>query len=129
MMFSHMRIARPVTHLGRTCTMYTQGLGLQQIADFTDHDGFSGIMVGHPELSWHIEFTHCPDHPRQPAPTDEDLLVLYYPDKTDWLQACGRMEDAGFRAVSAFNPYWDTNGKTFVDDDGYRVVLQNRNWP
>lgn len=39
------------------------------------------------------------------------------------------MTEAGFRAMSSFNPYWDTNGKTFVDNDGYRVVLQNRDWP
>ncbi|MXG37203.1 VOC family protein, partial [Escherichia coli] len=75
------------------------------------------------------EFTHCHDHPRQPAPTDEDLLVLYYPDKAAWQQACARMTAAGFRTMRSFNPYWDTNGKTFVDDDGYRVVLQNRDWP
>lgn len=128
-MFSHMRIARPVTDLVRACTMYSQGLELQRIADFTDHAGFSGIMVGRPELAWHIEFTHCHDHPRQPAPTDEDLLVLYYPDKAAWKQACARMTAAGFRTMRSFNPYWDTNGKTFVDDDGYRVVLQNRDWP
>lgn len=36
-MFSHMRIARPVTDLARACTMYSQGLELQRIADFTDH--------------------------------------------------------------------------------------------
>ena len=129
MLFSHMRIARPVTDLARACTMYSQGLELQRIADFTDHAGFSGIMVGRPELAWHIEFTHCHDHPRQPAPTDEDLLVLYYPDKAAWQQACARMTAAGFRTMRSFNPYWDTNGKTFVDDDGYRVVLQNRDWP
>ncbi|MFO3741867.1 VOC family protein [Raoultella ornithinolytica] len=129
MMFSHMRIARPVTDLARACTIYSQGLELQRIADFTDHAGFSGIMVGRPELAWHIEFTHCHDHPRQPAPTDEDLLVLYYPDKAAWQQACARMTAAGFRTMRSFNPYWDTNGKTFVDDDGYRVVLQNRDWP
>lgn len=128
-MFSHMHIARPVTDLARACTMYSQGLELQRIADFTDHAGFSGIMVGRPELAWHIEFTHCHDHPRQPAPTDEDLLVLYYPDKAAWQQACARMTAAGFRTMRSFNPYWDTNGKTFVDDDGYRVVLQNRDWP
>ena len=28
----------------------------------------------------------------------------------------------------AFNPYWEVNGVTFVDRDGYRTVLQNRAW-
>lgn len=26
------------------------------------------------------------------------------------------------------NPYWDQQGKTFVDPYGYRVVLQNADW-
>ncbi|TCW11854.1 glyoxalase/bleomycin resistance protein/dioxygenase superfamily protein [Raoultella sp. BIGb0138] len=128
-MFSHMRIARPVTHLERTCALYTQGLGLMRIADFVDHAGFSGIMLGGADLPWHIEFTHCHVHPVQPAQTEEDLLVLYYPDRADWQRACGRMAQAGFCTVRAFNPYWDVNGRTFVDHDGYRVVLHNRSWP
>lgn len=26
------------------------------------------------------------------------------------------------------SPYWDVSGKTFEDIDGYRVVLQQREW-
>jgi hypothetical protein len=35
---------------------------------------------------------------------------------------------ASFVPVSAFNPYWNVNGKTFVYHDSYRMVLQNRSW-
>lgn len=38
------------------------------------------------------------------------------------------MDAAGFLRVTAFNPYWEVNGVTFVDRDGYRTVLQNRAW-
>ena len=127
-MFTHMRIARPVTDLERSLQMYSQGLGLQKIADFQDHQGFSGIMLGDKNLPWHFEFTVCHHHPVQPLHTEEDLFVLYYPDKAEWEQACARMIDAGFTGVDSFNPYWDVNGRTFVDRDGYRVVLQNRAW-
>lgn len=27
------------------------------------------------------------------------------------------------------NPYWDTWAVTFLDPDGYRLVLSNRSWP
>lgn len=128
-MLSHMRIARPVTDLEKTCRMYYQGLGLQKIADFSDHQGFSGVMVGSEQLSWHLEFTLCHHHPVAPSPTDDDLLVLYYPDATAWRQVCANMETAGFSVVASFNPYWDLNGRTFRDSDGYRVVLQNQTWP
>jgi hypothetical protein len=38
------------------------------------------------------------------------------------------MRDAGFAPVSSFNPYWDRDGLTFEDPDGYRAVLQNAPW-
>jgi hypothetical protein len=127
-MFTHMRIARPVTNLERSFLMYSQGLGLRKIAEFNDLDGFNGIMLGREGESWHIEFTFCLNHPVQPVQTEDDLLVLYYSDENEWAQACKRMTEAGFKTVKSFNPYWDVNGKTFVDSDGYRVVLQNKAW-
>jgi hypothetical protein len=38
------------------------------------------------------------------------------------------MRDAGFEPVKAFNPYWDREGGTFEDPDGYRIVLQQAAW-
>ncbi|MCG1032778.1 VOC family protein [Bacillus amyloliquefaciens] len=127
-MFTHMRIARPVINLEKAFLMYSQGLGLKKIADFSDHQGFSGIMLGQEDLPWHIEFTVCHHHPIQPRQTNEDLIVLYYPDKAEWEATCGRMRSAGFTPVSSFNPYWEVIGRTFVDDNGYRVVIQNQAW-
>jgi len=36
---------------------------------------------------------------------------------------------AGHAPVPSFNPYWDVDGKTFEDPDGYRVVVQHAAWP
>ncbi|MEQ4451664.1 VOC family protein [Kosakonia sp. YIM B13605] len=127
-MFAHMRIARPVTDLELTCRMYCDALELNKIADFIDHDGFSGVMVGHRSAPWHIEFTLCHHHPVKPAATAEDLLVLYYPDADEWTARGEAMRKAGFTEVVSFNPYWDISGKSWQDNDGYRVVLQNRAW-
>ncbi|MDO6409403.1 VOC family protein [Pantoea phytobeneficialis] len=127
-MFAHMRIAKPVTNLERAFLMYSQGLEMKKIADFTDHDGFSGIMLGREGLAWHMEFTVCHHHPVQPLQTAEDLLILYYPDNDEWRDVCARMITAGFTVTESFNPYWEVNGRTFVDADGYRVVIQNRAW-
>ncbi len=49
MSFCHMRIARPVSELDTTASMYCAGLGLEQLGSFTDHEGFSGIMLGAPK--------------------------------------------------------------------------------
>ncbi len=105
-MFTHMRIAKPVTNIEDSFLLYSQGLGLHKIAEFDDHDGFNGIMLGREGLSWHIEFTLCQNHPIQPLHTEEDLLVLYYSDEDEWAHACERMINAGFRVTTSFNPYW-----------------------
>ncbi|EMA1803163.1 VOC family protein, partial [Cronobacter turicensis] len=39
MSFTHMRIARPVTNLEKSFRLWSQGLGLTRLADFTDHAG------------------------------------------------------------------------------------------
>jgi hypothetical protein len=53
---------------------------------------------------------------------------FYLADEVEWQQAVQRLESRGYKAVKAFNPYWDKQGKTFEDPDGYRVVLQNARW-
>ena len=35
---------------------------------------------------------------------------------------------AGFIKVASYNPYWDQNGSTFEDCDGYRVVITLDQW-
>ena len=124
----HLRIARPVSDLSRSRSMYCHGLGLRVVDSFENHEGFDGVMLGLPGASYHFEFTHCRAHPVAPAPTAEDLVVLYLPEPAEWQSACANMLAAGFRQVASFNPYWDLRGRTFEDPDGYRVVLQNAEW-
>ena len=123
-----LRVARPTDHLSAITTMYAEGLCLAVLAEFLDHDGFDGAILGRPEGPYHIEFTTRPGHHVGRAPTDEHLLVFYVPDRVEWEDCCARMLAAGFRGVSSANPYWDVRGRTFEDLDGYRVVLQNSAW-
>lgn len=59
----HLRIARPVTDLDRAVRMYVDGLGLQALGGFRDHEGFDGVMLGEPGAGHHLEFTVCRHHP------------------------------------------------------------------
>ncbi len=127
-MRAHLRIARPVTDLARAKAMYGEGLGLEVLGSFEDHDGFDGVMLGHAHDGHHFEFTACRRHPVRPSPTPEDLVVVYLPERASWEAACARMVAAGFREVESFNPYWNAKGRTFEDPDGYRTVLQNAAW-
>jgi len=124
----HIRIARPVSNLARTQAMYCDGLGLQVMGSFADHDGFDGVMLGFAGAGCHFEFTHCRTQPVAPTPTHEDLFVFYIQDPAQWEAACARMLAAGFRRVISLNPYWEVQGRTYEDHDGYRIVLQNDAW-
>ena len=127
-MSMQIRIARPVSALQRSATMYIEALGFVELGHFEDHAGFDGIMLGKPDENWHFEFTYCRHHPVAPSPTPEDLLVFYVPAKKEWLDMCTALLNAGFVEAEAYNPYWQINGRTFEDPDGYRVVAQMASW-
>ncbi len=123
-----LRLARPVLSLERSVAMYCAGLGMLELGRFEDHAGFDGVMLGVPGLPYHFEFTYCRAHPVTPTPTPEDLVVFYVPDATEWQRMCDAMHAAGFTEVASFNPYWQRRGRSFMDMDGYRVVLQQAEW-
>ena len=127
-MKAHLRVARPTDNLQAITDMYQTGLGLDVLSTFEGHNGFDGIMLGNAEMPYHFEFTHHRGHEAGVAPTQDNLLVFYIPDKGEWESQCLKMTDAGFKEVPSYNPYWDRAGKTFEDLDGYRVVLQNSDW-
>ncbi|MFO0810112.1 MAG: VOC family protein [Gemmataceae bacterium] len=126
---AHLRVARPSDDLPAVVRFYRDGLGFEVLAEFRDHDGFDGVMLGHRGAAYHLEFTRKAGHAAGRAPTADNLLVFYLPDAGEWRAAVARLEALGHAAVPAFNPYWDRQGKTFEDPDGYRVVLQNAGWP
>ena len=123
-----MRVARPTDNLSTIASMYATGLGLVVLAEFKDHLGFDGIILGHPQQAYHLEFTSQRGHRVGKAPTQDHLLVFYLPDLKEWETACADMLSAGFRQVPSYNPYWEAQGRTFEDLDGYRVVLQHAEW-
>ncbi|WP_418594637.1 VOC family protein [Ponticoccus sp. (in: a-proteobacteria)] len=126
-MTPRLRVARPSADLDALLPFYVEGLGLEVLTRFTGHDGFDGLMLGHAKAPWHLEFTRS-EHPAPRAPSRDNLLVLYLPDGAEWQAAVARMRAAGFAPVAALNPYWDRQGATFEDPEGWRVVLQNDGW-
>ena len=122
------RIARPTNDLQAISSMYVSGLGYEQIGGFEDHDGIDGIMLGHPQHNFHLEFSYHRNSEPIPSPHPDQVLVFYLPDYQEWEKSVRQMKVAGFREVESFNPYWDLEGKTFEDLDGYRIVIQNQAW-
>ena len=117
-----------MTDLAKSVRMYCDGLGWNVLGEFADHDGFDGAMVGDAGAPYHFEFTVKRVDGVAPAPTTEDLVVLYLPILQQWQRTCASLVAAGFVEVASANPYWSARGKTFEDPDGYRIVLENATW-
>lgn len=127
-MHPHLRVARATDHLDAILRFYRDGLGFELVGEFHDHEGFDGVMLGHAGAQYHLEFTRERGVTAGRAPNAESLLVLYLPEEGAWQRAVDRMEALGYVAVRSHNPYWDRNGKTYEDADGYRVVLCQNGW-
>ncbi|KAI0543899.1 prolyl endopeptidase [Xylaria curta] len=133
---AHLRIARPTDSIPSLLPFYVDGLGFEVKGSFSDHEGFDGVLLSMPASSssaspsgYHLEFTQHVSHRAGRAPTQDNLLVFYLPNETQYQSAVERMKGAGFEPVMSFNPYWDVHGTTFEDPDGYRVVLANMTSP
>lgn len=123
-----LRVARPSDDPEALVPFYRDGLGLEVLGRFENHDGFDGVMLGRAGAAYHFEFTRARGHAAGRAPTRDSLLVFYVPQAREWTAAVARMAAAGFAPVAAFNPYWDREGRTYEDPDGYRVVIQRSGW-
>jgi catechol 2,3-dioxygenase-like lactoylglutathione lyase family enzyme len=123
-----LRVARPTNDLEAVVRFYRDGLGLAELDRFEDHDGFDGVMLGHTGAPYHFEFTRAHGHDAGRAPTQDNLTVFYLPERAAWEEAVSRMKSRGFLPVPSFNPFWDAQGMTFEDCDGYRVVLHHSDW-
>jgi hypothetical protein len=98
---AHLRIARPTRSIAALLPFYTTGLGFKVISSFQQHAGFDGLMLGHPSLPYHLEFTTQEGHEPGRAPTEDNLLVFYIPECSAWKNATARMESAGFVRLRA----------------------------
>ena len=112
-----------VGDLGKAVAFYRDGLGLPQLTSFKDHAGYDGVMLGLPGRNYHLEFTQHADGSPCPAPSKDNLLVLYYPDGRDLARVEQRLQALGCAAVPPENPYWRDKSVTDEDPDGWRIVL------
>jgi len=118
------RIARPTDRLDEVVRFYRDGLGLAELFRFEEHAGYDGVMLGLPGTDYHVEFTRHRDGSPCPAPTLDNLLVLYFGSADEAAAVAARLDELGHPAVPAENPYWTEHGGITVEDpDGWRVVL------
>jgi catechol 2,3-dioxygenase-like lactoylglutathione lyase family enzyme len=109
-------------------SFYRDGLGPEVVGGFGGNGTIDGVMLGHPEYDYHLEFTDHHGHETGGEPSDEHLLVFYLPERRRWEDAVNHLRACGHEPVRSSNPYWEERGMTFEDPDGYRIVLENAEW-
>ena len=119
------RVARQTGRLDEVVVFYRDGLGLAELDRFTDHAGYTGVMLDLPGTAAHLEFT-ATGQLAPPTAHPENLLVLYVGSRQELERLLIR---SGGHAVPSTNPYWDTVGVTIADPDGFRIVLVPASWP
>lgn len=124
---AQIRVARPTDQLKEIEKFYCEGLGLEKVGSFQGHRGYDGIMIGLPNSDYHLEFTQHIDGSPCPAPTKDNLLVFYIPEKKTIEELLSKLQVMGYTPVPPENPYWEKSGVTFEDPDGWRIVLMNTN--
>lgn len=117
------RVARPTDKLQEVISFYNKGLGLPIIGSFEDHQGYDGVMVGLPGMDYHLEFTSHRNGSPCPAPTKDNLLVLYLGSMDKVESMTVKLATMGHHPVEPENPYWKGISATIEDPDGWRVVL------
>ncbi|HVW98314.1 MAG TPA: VOC family protein [Mucilaginibacter sp.] len=116
------RIARHTKDLNRIIDFYGRVLGLKILSEFRDHYDYDGVFLGLPGADWHIEFTTSPIMPVH-FPDDDDLLVFYAESIEEFMRIKDRFIANRLKPVPPKNPYWQQNGITFTDPDGFRIVI------
>ncbi|RYZ56301.1 MAG: hypothetical protein EOP07_12735 [Proteobacteria bacterium] len=127
-MESILRIARETSFLEQISTMYQLGLEMEILGRFSNHAGFDGVMIGNKHSRFHLEFTYRHGESAPRSNSKDNLLVFYVPNPLEWEKTVRRMSDAGFIQKDAINPYWNENGITFEDLEGYRIVISKESW-
>jgi catechol 2,3-dioxygenase-like lactoylglutathione lyase family enzyme len=119
------RFARHTNRLDACVAFWRDRLGLPELFRFSEHAGYSGVILDLPGTGAHLELTAGGDH-APPPPHPESLVVLYL---GDWEAVRARAAMLESEPVASANPYWDRYGLTFEDPDGFRVVLVADEWP
>lgn len=116
------RYARHTDDIDRLVKFYTDIIGLERLGGFEEHAGYNGVFLGQKGKDWHIEFTTSPERADHHADAD-DLLVFYCDSREQMDDIIERATAKNIATVKPKNDYWQHNGVTLADPDGFLVVV------
>lgn len=85
---------------------YVEGLGLPVLSRFAGHAGYDGLILGLPNHRTQVELTAHVDGSPCPAPTRDNLLVLYLERAPRSPRSPTASPPSATPAVPPENPWW-----------------------
>ncbi|GGF15411.1 VOC family protein [Flavobacterium limi] len=117
-----LRVARHTNNLKEIENFYIKILGFELLGGFQNHNNYDGVFIGKPDLGWHFEFTESETKANHIF--DEDDIIVLYPDTiSEHDTLINTILKNNIPIIEAVNPYWNENGKMFLDPDGYRIII------
>ena len=117
-----LRVARHTDNIEKIANFYINVLGFELLGSFQKHKDYDGVFLGMPQSDWHFEFTQSKAKANHTFDED-DVIVLYPKSIIDYNELIDRIERNNISILTATNPFWNENGKMFLDPDGYRIVI------
>lgn len=96
--------SRATDQLGEVVRFPCKGIGLPELNRFAGHAGYRACCSGCP-AQYHLEFTQHDHGSAGPAPSRDNLLVLYFDDLTQMEQVAAWRASLGHLPVEAENHY------------------------
>lgn len=119
-----LRVARHTNDLEKIKSFYIDVLKFEFLGGFQGHNNYDGIFIGKSNLDWHFEFTQSIDVANHLS--DEDDIIVLYPETIlEYNDLINNVLRNNLSFVTSKNPYWNENGKMFLDPDGFRIVISD----
>lgn len=118
------RFARHTNDLEQLSSFYINIFGMEILGGFQKHNGYDGVFIGKTNENWHLEFTKS-NEIIQFNFGEEDVLVFYPNTRLEYEHILEKINIFSIKIIEAKNPYWNENGKMFLDPDGYRIVISD----
>ncbi|CAN1537259.1 VOC domain containing protein [Flavobacteriaceae bacterium] len=119
-----LRIARHTHNIVKLENFYVNILGFERLGGFQKHNNYDGVFIGKSGLDWHFEFTQS-ETKAQHTCDEDDVIVLYPATISEFDLFINRLTDNNISFITSKNPFWNHNGKMFLDPDGFRIVVSD----
>lgn len=118
------RFARSTWRLRESGRFYREVVGLSQLVEFHDHDGYDGVVFALPDSSVQLELVTPPRPTSAQDPDRENALLIYLSDPGAAVTVRERLRSAELECFAPENPYWTRRGVFgALDPDGWPVLF------